>query len=356
MRIALMASEPWLVRHAAIWRSVIVGLADQPLNGLYLILPEHMVETMGSVAAQVIGYRDSQYWWWRRVNQLRLGPILQQSQIDVLVAMDAQLAWVSHRLADRADAGRLVGIWSRKDLRCVHLAESRTHYFALSRPLAEQARRKINPAERLVLIPPGLMDHPPKTPARNDLERSVTIAVILDPHEPLKHQAIFPAMQHFAQQVARVMYVMVCEPGDHEKVWQQLAKHDLHGHVTLAEDGVAMRRLALDADAVCLASAVGGISSWALQAMRAARPMIALHDPIVDYLHHEKTAMILKNPMPEHWLNYWKHMLEHPQRYQQLGESAREYLLEHHRASAMVQMMIDQVKQVATPAPLPFNG
>ena len=191
--------------------------------------------------------------------------------------------------------------------------------------------------------------------ALSDPARSLCALIMVD----LEHgSGIAELLQGLAARRDRLTHAQFFIYGsrrDHHECWQIARRMNLLHQVTLIEPHDSTRDLVLEADVLLVAQPMAAARTLLLEAMAAGRPVIACADPDIDYLIHDQSAHVIDRPNPGKWAAVLAELRDEPDKYRRLGQSARQYVQEHHSASAFVSNVLELYQQVTEPEPLPFD-
>lgn len=358
MNVALIAEPDWLAHETALFRRLIVGLADESVRAIPVV-PERALEAELSLAADRVDYEPSR---WPMVNGLRLrrlAGVLRKLEPDVLHVMSGRMApWLAPlRLA--LGVPMVVSCWSVAQARRTARRSGPSVVLLPTTGLAEAAGVSVDseaagaPAARV--IRPGVA-RPAETPGQPlaDPEGAVCCLVICEGQPEAAATAMLEGLAEARRRLPQIQLFVYSLRGDEHRLWRHARRLDLLDAFNLVAAEPGSRRLLLNVDAVVRPEPLTTVRTLTLQAMAAGRPIIAAAGGVEDYLIADRTAELVEDPTPTDWAERFEALVRDPQRYRALGEGGREYVREHHGLAAHVASMIDLYRRV-TGEPMSFE-
>jgi glycosyltransferase involved in cell wall biosynthesis len=342
MHIALLANTAWLDEELASLRQLIVGLIDEHVT-LTQIVPASVPEDDTSPFAHRIEWVDSR---WRLLNRRRLNalhPRLAAAKIDLLHALDGRLWPAAVQLANRLDLPLMLSASSAYDLAAAHrvardLHPETTVCTAATDPLVSALRARLPETIPVHHVPTGVhrLDPSPR-PDDRPLCAVVTGTGRHDNHV----QALLHALARVVRREPQAQFFFDGQIADQHRTWQAAEKLNLLRHISLVPRRLGNRELLLRTDALLMPQPLGKARSLTLQAMARGLPVLATHDPWLDYLIDGETAWVLDHPEPTGWHDRIVHLLDHPDAATALGHAARAWVNEHRPVTRQIDALLD---------------
>lgn len=358
MKAALFANPLWLNRESTTLRRLVVGLVGEQVR-VWQVVPTEAagVVESGGLTAQVVTYTDSSWRAVRNHRLRRLAATLRPLDLDVLHAMDGSMHEPVKALGASLNVPVVCSCWSRAAVeRARHGGDGPVVITAPTPALVELLRSRLGGSAAAMLLRPGVYgaDEDVAAPLQKPRE-SLSCLVIGDGRADAHYQSLMDGMAQVRDRLTQALYFLYAARGDPHRLWQAANRLDLLNQVTMVPHQSGTRQLLVQADVVIVPQPLGVVRSLVLEAMAAARPVIACRDAMLDYLIDQRTAVLLDQPAPADWARVLLHLVAEPAAYQDLGRSARQYVREHHSASAFIEQVLAAYRKVA-PQPLPFSA
>ena len=360
MKVALIADAQWLGQERATLRRIVVGLVDEMVR-VVRIAPEPSGDPTEQwlMSAEPLWYRPTNWGWWRDRQVRAFAPALREMEVDVVHALDGSLDAAACGLSAALGVPVVCTVWSMAEVGALraHGAATTRAYVAGSRGLAEAVRRRVGAGPTIECVPPGVYAGPDENP-HPPLQRvsdSICCVVIGNGRYDGYYRTLLAGISKSRQRLPGAMYFFYTTESDQHQIWQAAEQLDLLEQVSLVPTGADARRLMTQADVLLQPQPLGAVRTVVLEAMAAARPIIAAADPLVDHLINGGTARLLREPDSEQWAQCLVELAERPGEFAQLGRGARQHVLEHHKASAYSAGLCRLYERLAVPEAIPFR-
>lgn len=142
--------------------------------------------------------------------------------------------------------------------------------------------------------------------------------------------------------------------GQHQ-IWKAASSMGLLGNISLTPRRLGHREMLLKAHALIHPQALGRSRSLTLRAMARCLPVIARHDPYLDYLIDGETAVVLNEPEPSDWAAELERLATDARSAGELGRSAMRWVKQHRAMSAQVAGVLDTYRRMSGQT-IPFSG
>ena len=140
------------------------------------------------------------------------------------------------------------------------------------------------------------------------------------------------------------------------RLWRRIEHTGLRERVSLIDGMESRRDLVLRGDLLIQAEALGEHRSLLLEAMAWAMSVVVRPDPMVGSLVNGTTCVFVGEPTVPAWERAILPLLEDPARATQIGTSARQFVREHHKASAQVAALLRCYEAAGAGRVIPFSG
>jgi hypothetical protein len=355
MKVALLADPLWLAHEATLFRHLVVGLTDENVR-VVSVVPRGPLGRQLSLVGERVDYDPGPWHWMRQVRVRMLRGQLAPLEVDLINALDGSLLPAARWLAEALDVPLVVNCWSRPEVQTAERLNPDGQPIAVLTPTEGLAELVKPPASGVTtrLVRPGVMrgEAPAEAPLAAPAE-SLNCVLFCDGRPDPPTLALLDGLVQVRSQLPQLQLFIYTVLGDAHRLWKEAAKRQLLGQVNLVGAEPGSQRLLIRADAVLLPQRMGLVRTLLLSMMGAGRPVIARSDPLLDYLIDDRTARLLSQPTADDWAKQLTAMVENPAPLQQLGQSARHYVQQHHGAAAFVAGMARAYEDLVA-EPLPF--
>ena len=363
MKVALITDPMWLMREMTTLRRLAVGLVGESVR-VVRVVPRWWAELGDnlSMTGDVVLYPGSGWGWLRDWQVRQLAEPLRKLEVDVLHVLDASLQRVGLSIGAELGVPVVCSVWSRtgaESLRPQQPEGPAAAYIAATETLAERCREKLGEAARLRTVAPGVYSSgggKGAPPPLSGVERTLSCVVVGDGRADAYYQALLEGMAKVRPHLPQAMYFFYTVSTDQHRLWQTAERLGLLDQVSLVPFEPGSRDLMVQADVMIQPQLSGYVRTLVLEAMAEGRPIISAADPILDFLTDGRTARLMHEPTAEDWAELLGQLARDPQRYVRLGQAAREYVREHHSATAFLEGVLETYRQVVTPEPIPFTA
>lgn len=381
LRVVIVADAGAATRERELLQRLQIGLADEGVR-VASALPRSVVEGPGAALlpsselfARAIVYDFGGLPWGRGRRVAALASSLSVLGGDAARPVDAVHAvgegsWATaFELAHRTGAGLVVSVWSpamaRKVSRQRGLGGDAGRApiapmllvpdAALERVLrSELDDAALRPAG-IRVVPWGVHSHA----AGRDLLRPgriISMVMAGGGTDAAAYEAALGGVARLAGRSEDLMVFADAEMAERAGLARAARRLAMADRFTLVPEVEARRELVLSADLLIIPEALGEHRSLALDAMACGTVVLALADPLVSYLIDGRTARLVPKPDPELWAEALSALLDRRDRAAALADTARDYVRQHHRASAQVAAVLDAYEWLAGRESIPFES
>lgn len=356
MRAALLANTGWLDEELPLYNDLVVGLIDEQV-GVTQVLPASEGERLASSFGRLETWPETPWPAWNRYRLGRLAAKLEPDAVDVIHALDgrtwdAALAWSA-----RLGAPSVLSAWSIHDVDTARRLRRRidpqqTVLAATTQPIQRLIEQQVDQSVAVAFTPVGV--HVASPPENAGDARAMSVVVTgngrLDPFvEPL-----LEGLREVVEQAPDTQVFVDTMGFDQRQLWRYVERAGLLSNVSFVPRRVGKREVLLRADAFVQPQPLGRARGLLLQAMAHGRPIMAQHDPALDFLIDGVTARVVRSLSPEAWRDRLLQWASDPEDRRRLGESARQWVAEHRLASSFVGGVLDLYRRMAGES-LPFR-
>ncbi|MEX2672371.1 MAG: glycosyltransferase family 4 protein [Phycisphaeraceae bacterium] len=360
MKAALLADRSWLMGELATLRRLVVGLVDDQVR-VVRVVPEDIGVAQDdalAITSTELHYRWSPWRWIRDWALRQLRENLREAEVDVLHVLDGSLCAAGMQLGQQLNIPVICSVWSQQEIDQLPMppADVTLAIAAPTRALTERCRRRLSGSGAVVeYIPAGVYrSTSEQSPPLADPSQTLSCVVAGDGRLDAMYAGLLEAMAEVRDQLAHAVYFLHSVSSDQHRLWQMAERLKLLDQVSLVPHEPGSRQLLVQADVVIQPQPLGQVRTLVLEAMAAGRPVIATLDPMLDYLIDQRTAKLLQEPTADDWTSVLKALVEQPAAFVELGQTAREYVGQHHSAGRYVEHTLTLYRRLAA-KPLPFR-
>ena len=354
MRALILTDEAFLAREPGMLRRLEVGLADEGVSVIHA-LPDTAGELAESgLFAQSAVYPTRAPWFMERWRVRQLLDAVHETDtamggsdraIDV-VHVFGESAWgLGVRTAREVGCPLVVEVWAaglvsraaglpsalRGEVSCALLAPDKQIADALQR---EDAGLPVRTVAWGVLCPGQA--NPPPAPSE-----AIGVMLIGAGTQSRDFVVAFEGLCEAAKRQPRMMIFADAYPVRASGAWTIAESSGVLDRITLVPRMEGARSLVLRGSVLVSPESLGEHRTILLDAMAHGMSVVAQRDPMVSWLKEGRTAVLVSRPGVEEWARAVDTLLRDPARAASLGESARQYVRESHRASSHVSVILD---------------
>ena len=362
MKAALLVSEEWLSQEQPTLRRTIVGLSDASV-GVVLVAPrslEDHPQEPWTISVEALGYTPSRVQWLRDRRILSLADRMRELEVDLIHALDESMASAGVALADAMDVPVIFSVWTTGGVQLVPEPEQDRSaiYAPASRELGRLLQDRLGQQAAVECIPPGVHRVAPGTfhPPFAAPDAPPCFVIVGNGRLDADSRALLEGIRTADPRLARSMFFYYTTGDDPHTVWEHAETLGLLDRLSMVPSGASARALLTRADALLLPQSLGAVRTVVLEAMAAARPVLAAPDPIADYLIDGVTARFPERREPSCWADGLYDLLQLKDACVRLGRSAQGYVVEHHSPSAFTASLHRLYDRLNSPGLIPFPG
>lgn len=358
MNAAFLVDADWLDEYLPIYRHLVIGLIDESVPVVQVvpdILPPRDTVSLG----QVLYWQPSRFNWLTHRRLMNLADPLQAIGVDVI-----HLATLKHwksglALAQAIGASIAFDVFNQGTLDVVedvHKAagDMGLSFITATETMQQQTTEALGETQPVILARPGL--HARELHRSSTADRATCLTITIPRSLQPQQEGWLVALGRLVREYPDLMVFADVPTGSpSQDFWRRSQKLDLFSHLTLATRPLGRFDMLTHADALVMPVAAGQIRGIALQAMASGLPILAMEDPLTDYLQEGETCKLVSSDTTEAWYEAIKWLLDHPAEATQLGERARQWASQHCRVSNYVHAVIDAYRQ-ASGESIPFNA
>ena len=321
MHVALIANTAWLDEYLSMFRYLVVGLIDEQVR-VTQVLPERLDEGDVSGFCDQVRWRDSQWPIIRRRRLCRLANQIDQLGVDLVHALDGRLWEGSVCIAKQLGTPLILSASSAMDVpqldRLRRLDElAKVAFSASTGPLAHGIQKHLGPNVQVEMVAQGV--HVPDNVRVHRWEEGAICAVVSgNGAYDTEYDALLSALKAIVTRYPLAQFFFDGQMGDQHLLWQAGRRYGLLSNMSLVPRRLGHRELLLRADVLIHPQALGRSRTLTISAMANGVPVIALHDPWLDYLIDQQTAWVAERADPTVWVQLLARLIETPAHTQEL--------------------------------------
>ena len=356
MRAALLANTGWLDEELPLYKDLVVGLIDEQI-AVTQVLPASEGERLASSFGRLETWPESPWRLWNRYQLGRLARRTDPDAIDVIHALDGRTWDAARDWSERLGAPALLSAWSIHDVDTARrlrrwLDPQQTILAATTQPLQRLIQQQVDQRVTVAFTPVGV--HVALDPESAGDERAMSLVVTGNGRLDGFVQPMFEGLGEVVERAPDTQIFVDTMGFDQRELWRNVERAGLLSNVSFVPRRVGHREVLLRADAFVQPQPLGRARGLLLQAMAHGRPIMAQHDPALDFLLDGVTARVVRSLSAEAWRDRLLHWVSHPEERRQLGESARQWVAEHRLASTFVGGVLELYRRMAGQS-LPFR-
>jgi glycosyltransferase involved in cell wall biosynthesis len=349
MHAALLADSEWLDTEPATFKALEVGLLDEQVR-VTQVVPEGVADLPVSMFSARLTWRESRLVLLRDWRLTRLAGALQRSGVDRVHALDARLWSAGAGLARRMGVPVVLSCSSIQDVRRVPqvlhaLAGVPAGFTATTQPIADALRQAAGAEVLIERIPPGV--HVPDQPVTLRRDPEAPCLVISGTGRlDAGYDAVFAALRLYVETRPQAQFFLEARGSDQHGLWKAARRLGLLTHINLVPPQVSRHQVLLQADAVIQPQASGRSRSFTLNAMAQGIPVLALADPVIDYLIDKQTAWVIEVPEQHRWTARLAQLDADVRGVESLIASARAWCSKRHLVSHRVNQVLSLYRKL----------
>lgn len=358
MKVALLADQQWLRREQPTLRRLAVAFVEQKVQ-LVTLVPRSFAGPSEGIAlpVQSLSYRASEWFWIQNFRVARMVGPLRLADPDCLHVLSPALLPAALMLARWLDVPLVSSFWSMDQVRRLKPPRQgiQLAFTAASKPICDALTELAWDGADIQLVRPGVYTglaplSPPPFQTRGESLNCLVLIERMDAQVGRFLASIAAAKQN----LPGVMFFIYCPSRNQHDVWLKAKSLGLLSQISMVPSEWVNRELVLRADVLLQPQATGMVSTLTLQAMEAGRPVLAVADPGLDYLHDGRNVLIVEDANPSAWGDCIAELIRDQSHCIQIAESARQYVKQHHSAHEVAGRFVSIYERLTTPAPLPF--
>jgi len=364
MRVALLADRCWLEQESPTLRHLAVGLMDQQVS-VVAVLPDQPASATENLAlsSRQIVYRHARWRAVRDWNIRQLTREVRDTDPDLVHALSGSLERAAFRLADAMGIPAVCSVWSNREAeRLVGPTTSETTaYGAATEAIATRCRQNLSDRgvedASVLVTPPGVYSRsdPSLAPPLQRPEQALCCAVIGNGRIDDHYQALLDGIERARGRLGYAMFFFYTTEQDQHRIWQAAKARGLLDQISFVLPESDTWHLLIQADAVIQPQPLGQARTLMLEAMAAARPIIAATDAMLQPILTRNTAVLLDRPTPAQWAQAINDLVDQTRSLTQLGHAASLHVKQHYTVWAQVSKTLELYRSVTAPENLPFE-
>jgi glycosyltransferase involved in cell wall biosynthesis len=249
-----------------------------------------------------------------------------------------------------------IDVWRARQVRRVPAGRGGQNvaaYVCSTEPIAASLRDRVGP-ELVSVVPMGVTVPRDERTIMADPEQSITLAVIGSGRNLPAYQAMLDGLSRVLRDTPTAqVFLELRGPREHE-IWRHVQRLELLARISTITDASGHRAALLCCDVLIVPEREGEMRTLLLEAMAGGMAVIAAADPAIDLLVHDRTACIVREEAAQAWQEGLEGVLRDADRARQLGEAARERVVEHYRSSEQVSRLLETFEKALSGGAISF--
>jgi glycosyltransferase involved in cell wall biosynthesis len=226
------------------------------------------------------------------------------------------------------------------------LDPARVAVTAATEPIAQAIREQADPDLLIQTIGTGVhtQNADPPAPAEGQ-----ALCVIISGNGVLDadYEALLGGIGRFIERQPMSQFFFDGQGSGQHQLWKAANTAGLLGNISLTPRRLGHREMLLRSHALIHPQALGRSRSLTLRAIARGLPVIARHDPYLDYLIDGETAVVLDDPSPERWAAVLDRLVSDTRATAQLGRSATQWIKQNRTISQQVAGVLDVYRRMS---------
>lgn len=359
MHAALLANRAWLDEELTGFQHLVVGLIDEQVRVVQVVPDEGVTPEDLSAFGGHVSWRESQVPSMNRYRIGRLAEPLKAIGVDLVHALDGRMWRGGLKLAQALEAPIILGAHSRLDIPLAQrlagrLDPARVAVTAATEPIAQAIRQHVSSDLSVQVIATGVHSHGTDPPAPQ-ADQALCVIVSGNGLWDGDYEALMGGIAALVERRPMSQFFFDGQGGGQHRIWKAASSMGLLANISLTPRRLGHREMLLHAHALIHPQALGKSRGLTLRAMARGLPVIARHDPHLDYLIDGQTATVLVEPTPKVWAHELNRLIEDQTNIAALGRRAQAWIKENRPTSRQVAGVLDLYRRM-TGQSIPFPG
>ncbi len=358
MHPALLTNRAWLDEELAPFQHLVVGLIDEGVRVAQVVPEGVSQEDLSSFGEQV---------WWREsrvsaLNYFRLSGLddtLAGMEVDLIHAMDGRLWRAALNLAEALNVPAILSAYSKLDIRLSQrlLAgqdPSKVAVTAATEPLTHAIREVVASDLLVQNVAPGVHVHQ-DSQTLSSPDQALCVIVSGNGEMDEDYQTLLDGIAGFVRARPMSQFFFDGQGSTQHQIWKAANASGLLSNISLTPRRLGHREVLLKAHAIIHPQPLGRARSLTLRAMARGMPVIARHDPYLDYLIDGETAVVLEDPDASQWVRVLERLVEDVSGMAELGQRAMNWI-RHNRTTSQYVAGVLEIYRRMTGESIPFSS
>lgn len=335
--VALCIDSEAVDRLGRVLRNLVIGLVDQAVV-VRIISADPRVETLSLGPVQVIRHQPLT-WPMRRTRIFQLLDVLAHQPPSVVHAVSAGSYGLAWQIADELDIDLVCQVSSAED--CRHLADFDLDFVGRFLPMTEPFQQALNAqlkvtADRITIQRPG-MPVSAEAACFGKPGRAPTILCTSPFEKKCGVDRLIVALALVRKQIPAPPTFLLGRGSAESSLRRMVRERELASAVVFAQPLGDSDAAMESADIFIRPVEDDSVRSDVLQAMGAGSLVVTLPSENVDYLRHEQTALICRQPTAQALAEGIVQAIRDPRAARAIAKGGMEHVRVHHGVSAMAE-------------------
>ncbi len=349
MYVALLTNKAWLDEELTPFQHLVVGLIDERVR-VAQVVPEGISSDDVSAFGDHVTWRESKVSTLNRYRVAGVEDELGGLGVDLIHALDGRLWHGGLRLAEALGLPIILSACSMLDIRLSQrvlpgLDPARVAVTAATDPIMQAIREHAGPDMLIKTIGTGVHSHDIHTRTARD-GQALCVIVSGNGVMDADYEMLLEGVAEFTRHHPASQFFFDGQGGGQHQIWKAASTMGLLSNFSLIPRRLGHREMLLNAHALIHPQALGKSRSLTLRAMARGLPVIARHDPYLDYLIDGQTAVVLDDPEPGIWTAELNRLVDNPGAATDLGRSAWQWVKQNRPTSYQVNGVLDVYRRI----------
>ncbi len=358
MRVLILADRSFAGRERAMLARLEVGLVDAGVRVVHAVPESGLPEPDSEALATAITYRDSGP---PLTLGARAGALVEQltgpktEPIDVVHVFGGRAWSFAARVAEILGSTLIIEVW-----RAGLIARAKTFatanekvepvFCSPDREIARALSRELRGADARH-TPWGVITPTDPSPILAD-GRAPALLLGGGGHQPEAIRAALEGLGEARRVRPSLLAIVDADAAQRAELWQLAGRLQVREALSLIDNVDLHRDVTLHVDLVLWPEALGEHHCLVLDAMAHGLPVLAAPDPMNASLIDGRTCRLVAKPTRDAWAHAIADVLDDPAAARALGQSARAFVKDNHRASGHVSAVLGLYESNSVPDPI----
>lgn len=348
VHVALLVNTAWLDEELASFHYLMVGLIDDQVR-VAQVMPHDLLPDESSMFGERLTWYESRL---RLVNRFRIANLdseLGRLGVNLIHALDGGVWAGAAVLAEATSTAVIFTACSNLDVAMANRVSRRLNplrmaFTTSTEPIGQAISQQVDRSILVQTIAPGVhrAAELPHHRAEGPLCAVVSGNGVMDDH----YAVLLEGLAEFCRHHPQSQFFFDGQGSDQHRIWKAASRLGLLSNLSLVPRRLLHRELLLRADVLIHPQPLGRSRTVTLQAMAHGLPVVAHHDPWLDYLVDGQTAWLVDSPGVAQWADCLARLIRDPAAGRELGRRAQAWVRRHRLASDQIASLLNLYRRM----------